>query len=106
VRELTAERIARMHALAERLERGLLEAGVRAGLTVKVRRVGSLLAINVSTEGAPAPDPTQTRFHLAALNHGLMFAPRGMMALATVLDEALIDQAIERAAAAMSDVAS
>jgi glutamate-1-semialdehyde 2,1-aminomutase len=108
VRELTAERIARMHALAERLERGLLVAGERAGLAVKVRRVGSLLAINVSTgaAGAPPPDPTPARFHLAALNHGLMFAPRGMMALATVLDEKLIDEAIERAGAAMSDVAS
>ncbi len=70
--------------------------------------MGSLLAINVSSGAAdaPTPDPTPARFHLAALNHGLMFAPRGMMALATVLDEALIDEAIERAGAAMSDVAS
>jgi glutamate-1-semialdehyde 2,1-aminomutase len=108
VRELTAERIARMHALAERLERGLLEAGKRSGLAVKIRRVGSLLAINVasSTTPVPAPDPTPARFHLAALNHGLMFAPRGMMALATVLDEATIDDAIARAQAAMGDVAA
>ena len=115
VRDLTAQRIARMHELAQRLENGLLAAGESAGLAVKVRRVGSLLAINVSraaspekttTFGGAAVDPTPARFHLAALNHGLMFAPRGMMALATVLDEALIDQAIERAAAAMADVAS
>jgi glutamate-1-semialdehyde 2,1-aminomutase len=115
VRELTAERIARMHTLAERLERGLLAAGEKSGLAVKVRRVGSLIAINVSRAASPektttfgdaAADPTPARFHLAAINHGLMFAPRGMMALATVLDEALIDQAIERAGAAMSDVAA
>jgi hypothetical protein len=68
--------------------------------------VGSLLAINVSSPGAPTPDPTPARFHLAALNRRLMFAPRGMMALATVLDEDTIDEAIERAAAAMMDVAS
>jgi glutamate-1-semialdehyde 2,1-aminomutase len=97
VRELTAERITRMHRLAERLERGLLDAARRAGVEAKVRRVGSLLAVQVE----PA-----ALFHLAALNHGLMFAPRGMMALATVLDEAAIDEAIERAAAAMADVAS
>jgi glutamate-1-semialdehyde 2,1-aminomutase len=120
VRELTAERVGRMHALAERLERGLLAAGELTGLAVKIRRVGSLLAIAVTTrdraaapraasaDGAStaAPDPTPARFHLAALNHGLMFAPRGMMALATILDEAQIDQAVERAAAAMADVAS
>jgi glutamate-1-semialdehyde 2,1-aminomutase len=113
VRELTAERIERMHRLAERLERGLVAAAERAGLPIRVRRVGSLLAIGVASPVAraapadpPAPDPTPARFHLAALNHGLMFAPRGMMALATVLDEAAIDEAVERAAAAMADVAS
>jgi glutamate-1-semialdehyde 2,1-aminomutase len=116
VRELTAERIARMHGLAERLERGLLGAAERAGVPAKIRRVGSLLAIHVAGPSAPAssaataaaaaPDPTPARFHLAALNHGLMFAPRGMMALATVLDEAAIDEAVERAAAAMADVAA
>jgi len=113
VRELTAERIERMHRLAERLERGLMRVAERAGLQAKMRRVGSLLAINVArpagggsgAEALEAPDPTPVRFHLAALNHGLMFAPRGMMALATVLDEATIDEAIERAAAAMADVA-
>jgi glutamate-1-semialdehyde 2,1-aminomutase len=116
VRELTAERIARMHGLAERLERGLLGAAERAGVPAKIRRVGSLLAIHVAGPSAPAspaataaaaaPDPTPARFHLAALNHGLMFAPRGMMALATVLDEAAIDEAVERAGAAMADVAA
>ena len=106
VQELTAERIARMHALAERLERGLLDAGKRSGLTVRCGVWVRCWRSTSSTAAAPAPDPTPARFHLAALNHGLMFAPRGMMALATVLDEALIDQAIERAGAAMSDVAS
>jgi glutamate-1-semialdehyde 2,1-aminomutase len=146
VRELTAERIARMHRLAERLEAGLLRAAERVGLPARIRRVGSLLAINVTRAEATArpratggtgaaasgsagveravrgtaatggsalagdasvtPDPTPALFHLAALNRGLMFAPRGMMALATVLDERAIDEAVERAAAAMADVSS
>ena len=108
VRELTAERIARMHVLAERLERGLLAAGARAGLGGQgaARRVAARDQRVEPRRRTREPDPTPARFHLAALNHGLMFAPRGMMALATVLDEALIDEAIERAGAAMADVAS
>ncbi|HVR28446.1 MAG TPA: aminotransferase class III-fold pyridoxal phosphate-dependent enzyme [Thermoanaerobaculia bacterium] len=116
VRELTAERIARIDRLAERLEQGLGRAAERCGLPAKVRRVGSLVAfqaVRPGPEAAAAPpagisivpaDPTPAIFHLAALNHGLLLAPRGMMAVATVLDEAAIDEAIERAAAAMADV--
>jgi hypothetical protein len=46
------------------------------------------------------------RFHLAALNHGLFFAHRGFFVLSTVLTAAEIDEAIERAAAAMADAAA
>jgi glutamate-1-semialdehyde aminotransferase len=45
------------------------------------------------------------RFHLAALNRGLLLAPRGMVALSTVMTAELVDDAVERAAAAMRDVA-
>jgi glutamate-1-semialdehyde aminotransferase len=46
------------------------------------------------------------RFHLAAMNHGLFLAPRGMIALSTVFTPAHIEEAIERAEAAMQDVAA
>jgi glutamate-1-semialdehyde aminotransferase len=46
------------------------------------------------------------RFHLAALNHGLFLAPRGMIALSTVISDALVDEIIERATAAFADVAA
>jgi glutamate-1-semialdehyde aminotransferase len=49
---------------------------------------------------------TMCRFHLAALNHGLFLAPRGMIALSTVIGDALVDEIIERAIAAFADVAA
>jgi glutamate-1-semialdehyde aminotransferase len=45
-------------------------------------------------------------FHLAALNHGLFFAPRGLLALSTVMSEELITEIVERASRALADVAS
>ncbi len=44
-------------------------------------------------------------FHLAALNEGLFFAPRGLIALSTVMTDDLITEICERAAAALGDVA-
>ncbi len=40
------------------------------------------------------------------LNHGLFVAPRGLIALSTVMDEQLIDEVVEKASAAMNDTAS
>jgi len=34
-----------------------------------------------------------TAFHLAALNHGVFLAPRGLLALSTVLDDGHLDDA-------------
>jgi glutamate-1-semialdehyde aminotransferase len=46
------------------------------------------------------------RFHLAALNHGLFFAPRGLIAMSTVMTDAVIHEVLERAQAAFADVAA
>ena len=45
-------------------------------------------------------------FYMAALNHGVLMATRGCIALSTVMDDALIDEVGERIAAAMADVAN
>jgi glutamate-1-semialdehyde 2,1-aminomutase len=111
VRDLTAERIAHMDRLALRLRQGLLTAARGAGLPLAVNHLGSLLNL-FFMESAPETtwlrsDQEQvTRFHLASLNHGVMFAPRGFFALSTVMTDALIDEAIARCAAAMRDVAA
>lgn len=111
VRELTAERIETMERLAEKLRIGLIETIEKAGLPVSINRFGSCL--NLYFSAAP-PESTVVRedaemmgrFHLAALNHGLFLAPRGLMALSTVTTAAHIDEALQRAAAAVQDVAA
>ena len=108
VRELTAARIRRMEELGERLAAALERSAGQHGLPLSLNRRGSLLQVHFSDQTDPAdgdgPD-RMSAFHLAALNHGLMFASRGMICLSTVMDEAIIDEAAQRADAAMEDVA-
>ena len=110
VRELTPERIETMDGLTIRLQQGLHAAARMAGVPLSSNRVGSLLQLFFSEVLPPfvaerADLPLMGRFHLAALNRGLLLAPRGMVALSTVMTAELVDQAVERAAAAMRDVA-
>ena len=44
--------------------------------------------------------------HIACINHGLFIAPRGMIALSTVIGNEHIVEAVERADMAMQDVAA
>lgn len=110
MRHLTGEAIARLDRLAARLERGLHEAAAAAGLPFSTRRQGSLLVLfleeTVPERLSRVADPRLARLHLAAANHGLHYAARGLVVLSTALDEALVDEAVERFASAMRDVAS
>lgn len=110
VRELTADRIETMDRLAERLANGLVTQASNLDLPISINRHGSLLNLVFTEADSSAASRREAaermaNFHLAALNHGLMVASRGMMALSTVMDEALIDDVVRRAAAAMQDVA-
>ena len=110
VRDLTAERIDHMDRLSKRLADALTRSAGQHGLPFCLNRQGSLIQIFFQEE-APAhvieskDAKLSSGFHLAALNHGLMIASRGMIALSTVLDEGLIDDAAQRADAAMEDIA-
>ncbi|MEE2776378.1 MAG: aminotransferase class III-fold pyridoxal phosphate-dependent enzyme [Acidobacteriota bacterium] len=109
VRELTAARIEEMHRLAERMEVGLRNAAEEAGIAFSMRRVGSMMSVYFSAEPPSSSmvredGEIMSRFHLAALNRGLNIAPRGMVVLATVVDDAVVDEAVARASAAMRDV--
>lgn len=111
VRELTAERIGELSRRAAHLQRGLEEAARRQGLPLVVQRAGSLLNLYFSAR-APKSGMERddlailSRFHLAALNHGLMLAARGMAVTCTVMDEDTIGEIVERAGLAMADVAN
>ena len=111
LRELTADRIERMDSLCEMLQSGLLDVAKKHGLPFSTNRYGSCLNIYFS-ESIPESsvvrddEHVMNNFHLACINHGLFIAHRGLIALSTVITEKDIAEAIERASAAMQDLAS
>ncbi|HEX6425439.1 MAG TPA: aminotransferase class III-fold pyridoxal phosphate-dependent enzyme [Acidimicrobiales bacterium] len=111
VRELTGDRIADIDRWCSRLADGLIKAAADHGVPFSVRRAGSLLNVYLSAE-PPASVPQRTdgdlmaSFHLACLDNGLFFAPRGLLATSTVFSDALVDTAVDRAERAFADVAA
>ncbi len=111
VRELSSERVDAMDRLGACLARELKQAAMRAELPFSCRRVGSLMNLFFLNDPPPpaiARDDAKliAAFHLAALNHGLFFAPRGLLALSTVMTEQLVSEIVERASQAFQDVAA
>ncbi len=110
IRELTQARIDKMAKQGERLAAELARAARQVELPFSVRQCGSLLNVFFLKE---PPPPTIARedaraianFHLAGLNQGLFLAPRGMIALSTVITDEVLSEICERAAKAMADVA-
>ena len=109
VRELNAERIAAMDRMAARLHVEMERSAAELGLPFSIRRVGSLMNVTFQGSGAGGVHARAARmmenFHLAALNQGIFFAPRGLIALSTVMTDDLITEICERAAVALGDVA-
>jgi glutamate-1-semialdehyde 2,1-aminomutase len=110
VRELTQARIDKMATQADRLGAELGRAARDAELPFSVRTSGSLLNVFFLKEPPPATiaredSRTIANFHLAALNNGLFLAPRGMIALSTVITDEILSEICERAAKAMAEVA-
>ncbi len=110
VRELTQSRIDKMATQAERLAAELARAARQLGLPFSVRHYGSLMNVFFLKEPPPATIAREdaraiASFHLAALNQGLFLAPRGMIALSTVITDEVLSEICARAAKAMADVA-
>ena len=109
---LTREEIERINALGERLAdglRGLLSE--RQDLQGIVNGCGSLLHVNFGTEGdvlnysdLNLDNPTVARFHLAALDEGVYFAPRGFMNTSTAMGEQVVDDVVEACSRALERV--
>ncbi len=110
VRELTQVRIEKMDAQAKRLTQELAQAARNLELPFSARQCGSLTNVFFTREPPPATIAREdsraiANFHLAALNHGLFLAGRGLIALSTVISDELVSEICERAAEAMADVA-
>jgi len=109
LRELTAGRIERMDNLRELLQSGLADVAKKHGLPLATNHYGSCLNLYFS-EAVPESSVVRddevlmNKFHLACMNQGLFIAPRGMIALSTVIGEEHIAEAIDCADAAMRDV--
>lgn len=109
LRELTAERIERMNSLRESLQAGLAKLAAKHGLPLATNAYGSCLNLYFS-ESVPQSSVVRDdaeimdKFHIACINHGLFIAPRGMIALSTVIGEDQVAEALDRADAAMRDV--
>jgi glutamate-1-semialdehyde 2,1-aminomutase len=110
LRELTQARIDKMAMQGERLAAELARAARQVDLPFSVRQYGSLMNIFFLKDPPPATIAREdsraiSNFHLAALNQGLFLAPRGMIALSTVISDEVLSEICERAAKAMADVA-
>jgi glutamate-1-semialdehyde 2,1-aminomutase len=98
---LTRGEIARINALGERLAEGLRRSlAERPDLDGVVNNCGSLLHVNFGTEVRKFSDlkldsPMAAAFHLAALDEGVYFAPRGFMNTSTAMDEQVVDEVLE-----------
>ncbi len=111
---LTQREIERINALGERLADGLRRLLAESqDLHGVVNNCGSLLHVNFGTGGEVRKysdlnldGPVGARFHLAALDEGVYFAPRGFMNTSTAMDEQTIDDALEACSRAMERVIS
>jgi glutamate-1-semialdehyde 2,1-aminomutase len=100
---LTQGEIERINALGERLAEGLRRSlAERPDLHGVVNNCGSLLHVNFATEGEvrkfsdlKLDSPMAAAFHLAALDEGVYFAPRGFMNTSTAMDEQVVDEVLE-----------
>jgi glutamate-1-semialdehyde 2,1-aminomutase len=106
---LTQGEIERINALGERLAEGLRRSlAERPDLHGVVNNCGSLLHVNFETEGEvrkisdlKLDSPVAAAFHLAALDEGVYFAPRGFMNTSTAMDEQVVDDVLEACSRAL-----
>jgi glutamate-1-semialdehyde 2,1-aminomutase len=99
---LTHGEIDRINALGERLAEGLRRALTeRPDLHGVVNNCGSLVHVNFGTEGEvrkfsdlKLDSPMAAAFHIAALDEGVYFAPRGFMNTSSAMDEQVVDEAL------------
>jgi len=109
---LTPLEIDRINRLGDRLARGLTQAMTTGGVVGCVTNVGSLVHIHLGRQ-TPPRDYSEVNLqhealpmlHAAALEEGLLYARRGMLAVSTPMDESAVDEAVRRFAVAADRIA-
>lgn len=106
VGDLTAARIARIDAQAERLRAGLAEAAHDVGVPIRTAGVGSAFGLYVLEAPGGAIDWRATRLlHLAAVNHGVYYGTGGEFGLCTTITDEQIEEASAGLSGALADFA-
>lgn len=107
---LTAEQISAMDRRTERLGDALAKKASAMGIPLCVPVAGSVMGLYFSERPAVPPrrnnnSGLQQQFRLACLNHGIAAGPNGQIALATMLDDSILEEVIAGFSAALEDVA-
>ena len=99
---LSGPEIDRINSLGDLLAERLSEQIDGSGLDVTVTNVGSLVHLHVDPEAeirtfkdVNLHSIRLAQLHLAALNEGVYFAPRGLLNVSTAMDEGVVEQAAE-----------
>jgi glutamate-1-semialdehyde 2,1-aminomutase len=110
---LNADAYDELERLGARLERGLTDAARRAGVTVRVQRVASLLTLFFTDREVQNEDDAKTSdrerfalFHAAMLRRGVLLPPSQFECLFLSLahDDGALDQVVEAADGAFREV--
>ncbi len=97
--------IEQLERVSQRIESELTEAGRKVGVPLTVKRVGSLVDLELSTTSGEEIDRAVYRtLALAGLNHGLFLTGMALY-LSTAIDQPTADEIIERGTAALQDLA-
>ncbi len=105
---LTADEIARINRLGDRLRGGLQVLFDASPVPVRVSGIGSLLTLLFTgaeivnyRDVATADSELTAAFHLALLLEGVFSAPRGMMVTSLAMTEAEVKEALKAAGSAL-----
>jgi glutamate-1-semialdehyde 2,1-aminomutase len=104
--ELTSERITVMDNQARLLAAELEHEARQLELRMVARQVGSLMNVAFTGESPDETARLHRDFHLACLNHGIFIAPRGLLALSTIITDELLGEISERMILALHDTAA
>jgi glutamate-1-semialdehyde 2,1-aminomutase len=106
LRDLTAERIARIDGQAESLKADVAAAAQICGLHIDTPGVGSAFGLYLlEGRGGPIDWPATSLLHLAAVNQGVYYGSGGEFGLSTAVTDEDLAETSAGLAQALSDVA-